>query len=92
MLVGVELSQDRIEPHRVVVVEQKTHAHAAVRRAAERIEQKRSRHIVVPDVILGVEGQGGGVGEVGASGKCLGRVIEGVYAGRARLVTGPGAG
>ena len=41
-----------VEPAAAVVVEQQTHAHPALRRLPERLEQEEADLVRVPDVVL----------------------------------------
>src|SRR6266550_2963358 len=48
-------SEQRVEPGRVVVVQQQPYANAAIRCGAQGLEQQGTRHVVVPDVILNIK-------------------------------------
>ncbi len=53
---GVERSHVGIEPRHPIVVEQEPHPHTACRRFAQRSQQKDTRRIVVPDIVLRIDG------------------------------------
>ena len=53
--VGVERGENGIESPRVQVVEQQAHAHAALRRAPQRLEEQQAGLVAVPDVVLRVD-------------------------------------
>jgi hypothetical protein len=61
--VSVERGQDGIEAGGVLVVQQEPHAHAAVGRPADRLEQQGPRHVVAPEVVLRVQRPLGRVGQ-----------------------------
>ena len=72
--VGVERGQRRIQPARVVVVEQQAHANAALGRLPQRLEQQVAGRVAAPDVVLHVERPVGCGGEQRPSRKRVARL------------------
>lgn len=56
----VECQQEIIHTVGVVVVQKQTHTDAAFGRAMDQVEQKLAGDVVVPDIVLQIEGMVGG--------------------------------
>ena len=72
----VEHRDDGIESARVDVVKQQAHAHAALRRLQECLEEQVTDLIGVPDVVLHIERLFGVRGEKGAGGESVMRLEQ----------------
>ena len=79
----IERRERRVQPARVVVVEQQPHPHAAFGRLPQRLAQESAGRVVAQDVVLDVEAAIGGAREQDARSECVARVAERVHAGPA---------
>ena len=82
---GVERGNPVVQTGGVVVVEQQPHTHATIGGAVERLEQQRSGHVVVPDVVLHVQRMLGGTGEQHACREGVETFLQGEHARLARM-------
>ena len=81
----VDGEQHVVGRHRAEIVEQQAHAHTAVGRAEQALEQNPAHHVLVPDEILHIETALRRIREDEPRGQGIARVRERVQAGLARM-------
>ncbi len=52
---GIQQPQRAVHAHRIVIIQQNTHPHAAPRRRQQCAKQQPPGHIVFPDIVLDVD-------------------------------------
>ena len=72
----VECQQEIIHAVGVVVVQKQTHTDAAFGRAMNQVEQKLAGDVVVPDIVLQIEGMVGGFNQGGTGDKGFMGIVQ----------------
>ena len=72
----VECKQEIIHAVGVVVVQKQTHTDAAFGRAMNQVEQKLAGDVVVPDIVLQIEGMVGGFNQGGTGDKGFMGIVQ----------------
>lgn len=82
----VECQQEIIHAVGVVVVQKQTHTDAAFGRAMNQIEEKLAGDVVMPDIVLQIEGMVGGFNQGGTCNKGFMGIVQQIDMGNIGLV------
>src|SRR5262245_13549084 len=82
---SIERGQQDVEPHGIVVVQQKPYVHPTIRRGAYSSKQQRTGNIAAPDVVADIKRALGALCQKVARGKGIARIEQWVDAGKAGM-------
>ncbi len=86
---AIQLAENVVQPHGVVVIQQQPHLHTAIGGVQQRAEQQAARHVVLPDVILHIQRLLGHLHQQIAGGKGVQAITERMNTAFARMASQP---
>ena len=81
----IQRDQDGIETLGCIVVQKKADTNAAIRRRVQSLEQKRTGHVVLPDVILNIQRPLRECGQKRTRGKGVARILQRIDSGESGM-------